>query len=97
MPNSGVAWEEQWVWPEGSSGCGLRGAVGLKPKTKRICSFYLCTTSSSFLVSHHHDHAYTQYILYEKLYYTELRLLGEGNSNPLQYSCLENPMDGGAW
>ena len=23
--------------------------------------------------------------------------LGEGNSTPLQYSCLENPMDGGAW
>ena len=22
---------------------------------------------------------------------------GEGNSNPLQYSCLENPMDGGGW
>ena len=22
---------------------------------------------------------------------------GEGNNNPLQYSCLENPMDGGAW
>ena len=22
---------------------------------------------------------------------------GERNSNPLQYSCLENPMDGGAW
>ena len=22
---------------------------------------------------------------------------GEGNSNPLQYSCLENSMDGGAW
>ena len=21
---------------------------------------------------------------------------GEGNGNPLQYSCLENPMDGGA-
>ena len=25
------------------------------------------------------------------------RSLGEGNSNPLQYSCLENPMDRGAW
>ena len=25
------------------------------------------------------------------------RSLGEGNGNPLQYSCLENPMDGGAW
>ena len=22
---------------------------------------------------------------------------GEGNGNPLQYSCLDNPMDGGAW
>ena len=24
-------------------------------------------------------------------------VLGEGNGNPLQYSCLENPRDGGAW
>ena len=23
--------------------------------------------------------------------------IGEGNGIPLQYSCLENPMDGGAW
>ena len=23
--------------------------------------------------------------------------MGEGNGNPLQYSCLENIMDGGAW
>ena len=23
--------------------------------------------------------------------------LGEGNGTPLQYSCQENPMDGGAW
>ena len=23
--------------------------------------------------------------------------LGEGNGTPLQHSCLENPMDGGAW
>ena len=22
---------------------------------------------------------------------------GEGNDNPLQHSCLENPMNGGAW
>ena len=25
------------------------------------------------------------------------RSCGEGNGTPLQYSCLENPMDGGAW
>ena len=24
-------------------------------------------------------------------------LFGEGSGTPLQYSCLENPMDGGAW
>jgi len=25
------------------------------------------------------------------------RFPGEGNGNPFQYSCLGNPMDGGAW
>ena len=25
------------------------------------------------------------------------RYPGEGNGSPLQHSCLENPMDGGAW
>ena len=25
------------------------------------------------------------------------RSLGEGNENPLQYSCLENPMERGGW
>ena len=24
-------------------------------------------------------------------------MVGAGNGSPLQYSCLENPMDGGAW
>ena len=24
-------------------------------------------------------------------------IIGEGNGTPLQFSCLENPMDGGAW
>ena len=27
----------------------------------------------------------------------EILDLGKGNGNPLQYSCLENPMDGEAW
>jgi len=30
--------------------------------------------------------------------YTEsIDQVGEGNGMPLQYSCLENPMGGGAW
>ena len=27
----------------------------------------------------------------------DIAVYGEGNGTPLQYSCLENPMDGGAW
>ena len=38
--------------------------------------------SRSFLIT---------YLIYGSVY------VGEGNSTPLQYSCLENPMDGGAW
>ena len=35
---------------------------------------------------------------YRKVYRWNLEHpLGEGNGTPLQYSCLENPMGGGAW
>ena len=30
-------------------------------------------------------------------FHFSLSCIGEGNSNPLQSSCLENPRDGGAW
>ena len=30
-------------------------------------------------------------------FHCSLSCIGEGNGNPLQYSCLENPGDGGAW
>ena len=34
----------------------------------------------------------------ERLYFHfSLSCIGERNGNPLQYSCLENPLDGGAW
>ena len=42
------------------------------------------------------DNAEIQRIIrdyYEQLYGNN----GEGNGTALQYSCLENPMDGGAW
>ena len=32
-----------------------------------------------------------------RLWYQINLSFGEGNGTPLQYSCLENPMDGGAW
>ena len=30
-------------------------------------------------------------------FHVSLSSIGEGNGNPLQYSCLENPRDGEAW
>ena len=34
----------------------------------------------------------------ERLHFNfSLSCVGEGNGNPLQYYCLENPRDGGAW
>ena len=34
---------------------------------------------------------------YCHLLYSIQLTFGEGNGNPLQHSCLENPMDEGAW
>ena len=35
--------------------------------------------------------------LYDFIWLSLTWIVGEGNGNPLQYSCLEDPMDGGAW
>ena len=40
------------------------------------------------------------YVFYIHIYtyiYIYIYVFGEGNGNSLQYSCLENPMDRGAW
>ena len=35
---------------------------------------------------------------YQRVNHTSVMLVyGKGNGTPLQYSCLENPIDGGAW
>ena len=31
------------------------------------------------------------------LFYIRVQQIGKGNGHPLQYSCLENPMERGAW
>ncbi|MFX5839902.1 hypothetical protein ABTE60_21550, partial [Acinetobacter baumannii] len=40
---------------------------------------------------------FIQRILFLVNYISLVCGIGEGNGNPFQYSCLENPMDGGAW
>ena len=54
-----------------------------------VC-IYICFASKTMLY-----HVSSFHIFYE-LTHRSL-LTGEGNGTPLQYSCLENPMDRGAW
>ena len=46
------------------------------------------------LASYQHNSSLTYYLLH---FLVSCFFVGEGNGTPLQYSCLENPMDGGAW
>ena len=61
---------------------GQRSSVGYSPQG--------CKESDTSKVTKHTK------VIRDKLAVPN-RLLGEGNGTPLQYSCLENPMDGGAW
>ena len=36
-------------------------------------------------------------LIFKKSFFSISASNGEGNGKPLQYSCLENPMNGGAW
>jgi hypothetical protein len=44
------------------------------------------------------SHEIKRHLLFERKIMANLdSIFGEGNGNPLQYSCLANPMDRGAW
>ena len=44
------------------------------------------------------DHFTFYYLVPPKIFIQSTKVsIGEDNGTPLQYSCLENPMDGGAW
>ena len=60
--------------------------LGLSAKIK--CSTYLVAQTVERLVYNGRDLGWIPGLG---------RFPGELNGNPLQYSCLENPMDGGAW
>ena len=60
--------------------------LGIYPEKNWIIKKYTCMPM------------FTGTLLLQVCYYTNLKIVtGEGNGNPLQYFCLENPMDGGAW
>ena len=53
-------------------------------------------------ILHFHKRFRIRFLISEKQVFEDfewdyVEYVGEGDGNPLQYSCLENPMDGGAW
>ena len=67
----------------------------IPPLPSPVESKTLFYTSVSLLLSHIQGYHYhlSKFHIYALVYC----IGGEGNGTPLQYSCLENPMDGGAW
>ena len=85
--HSAVSWRRQWqptpVLLPGKSH-GQRSLVGCSPwgREGSDTTEWGCEESDTTERLHFHF---------------SLSCIGEGNGNPLQYSCLENPRDGGAW
>ena len=68
-----------------------------------ILLFVFCFIYSLFLFLHFTAIIWTEYfsifsILFHHIsWLLKIYLIGEGNGNPLQYSCLEKSMDRGVW
>ena len=70
------------------------GGAGANPF---LCLFQLLGAAHIPLLLAPHDSNLCHCCPTASLSLTLLRPIGEGNGTPLQYSCLENPMNGGAW
>ena len=56
-----------------------------------VITFGFMTTILLFMFT------FSLFLPYVSFFFYFIYSIGEGNGNPLQYSCLENPLDGGAW
>ena len=64
------------------------------PKARGLCTGF-CDHNSAW--AHNQASPQPHLVLSYYLFPRCRNSRGEGNGTPLQYSCLENPMDGGAW
>ena len=82
-----------WDFPSKSTGMGCHRLLWLKRLPFPIVySCLLCCR----LIAHISVGSFLGFLFCSILNMTQL-CSREGNGTPLQYSCLENPMDGGAW
>ena len=76
------------------SGC-LMSSTGIQKLFCGICLAFKCSFDE-FVGEKVFSPSYSSAILAPPPHFS-LSCIGEGNGTPLQYSCLENPRDGGAW
>ena len=92
----------------GDSKCETRRAVSLRPGARQeacccscstwYCKFYLPPSQGRRSLVGCSPWGRHELDTTERLHFHfSLSCIGEGNGNPLQCSCLENPRDGGAW
>ena len=83
-------------WPQSP-----QGTINLLKGVQIHCASTMRHTSNRNVCSCHQDSRTSMLVvtlLNFPLWFTWThRWIGEGNGTPLQYSCLEKPMDGGAW
>jgi len=95
-----------WDYPGKNTGVGchfLLQCMKVKSESEvaQSCQTLSDPMNSSLPGSSVHEIFQTRVLEWGAIAFSELRNsrsdLGEGNGNPLQCSCLENPRDGGAW
>ena len=65
----------------------------------RCSAFFMVQLSYPYMTTRNHNFNYTDLCWQSNVFLLNMLsrfVIGEGNGTPLQYSCLENPMDGGA-
>ena len=63
-----------------------------------VINIFLCVCSNIWVISEYGFISWWKLVSFPSFFVClRLNIIGEGDGIPLQYSCLENPRDGGAW